>query len=123
MRRGAKIPTNVLKDALCKGAKAGTKVQKLYDGGGLFLDVLPSGAKIWRLAYRFGGKPKTKAYGPYPAVSLAEARIKRDADKSLQLRFIRYRLAETVEILLRFFKPPELRIHRADSRRHLDDVL
>lgn len=83
MLRGAKIPTNTLKDALCKGAKAGEKLQKLYDGGGLFLAVLPSGAKIWRLAYRFGGKPKTKAYGPYPAVSLAEARVKRDEDKAL----------------------------------------
>jgi integrase len=70
------MPTNKLRDAQCKGAKSTGKPCKLFDGGGLFLFVSPSGAKTWRAAYRFSGKPKTISFGPYPDVSLAEAREK-----------------------------------------------
>jgi hypothetical protein len=31
---------------------------KLFDGGGLFLLVTPSGGKLWRLKYRHKGKEK-----------------------------------------------------------------
>ena len=51
---------------------------KLSDGDGLYL-VLPNGHKFWRFRYRFAGIEKMLALGPFPAVSLAEARIKRDA--------------------------------------------
>jgi integrase len=50
----------------------------LFDGHGLHLYVMPTGAKTWRVAYRVGGKQKTKSFGPYPDVSLADARAKRD---------------------------------------------
>ena len=63
-----------------KGAFA-PKGLKLFDGGGLFLLVKPNGAKHWRLKYRFGGREKLLALGPYELVSLAEARTKRDAAK------------------------------------------
>jgi hypothetical protein len=39
------------------------------------------GAKLWRLAYRYGGKQKLLAFGIYPTVSLADARARRDAAK------------------------------------------
>lgn len=55
---------------------------KLSDGGGLQLLVTPTGGKLWRLAYRFGGKQKQLALGAYPAVSLADARKARDAAKA-----------------------------------------
>lgn len=58
-----------------------TKALKLFDGGGLFLLVKPSGAKHWRLKYRFGGVEKLLALGSFELVSLAEARAKRDAAK------------------------------------------
>lgn len=78
------MPTiNKLNDAQCRAAKPTEKARKLFDGGGLHLWVAPSGAKTWRLAYRFEGKPKTLAFGPYPDVSLATAREKRDAAKTL----------------------------------------
>jgi len=51
---------------------------KLFDGGGLFLLLTPSGGKLWRFKYRFGDKEKVLALGPYPEISLAEARTKRD---------------------------------------------
>jgi integrase len=70
------MPTNKLKDQQCKGAKpANGRAVKLFDGGGLFLYVTAAGAKVWRVAYRLGGKPKTKSLGAYPMVSLADARV------------------------------------------------
>ena len=76
------MPTNTLKDAQIKAAKPADKPYKMFDGGGLFLFVAPSGNKTWRIAYRLNGKPQTKALGPYPEVSLSEAREKRDALKA-----------------------------------------
>ena len=75
------MPTNTLTDARCRQARAGQKPQKLFDGGGLHLFVSPQGAKVWRLAYRLAGKPQTMSLGPYPQVTLAAARAKRDEIK------------------------------------------
>jgi hypothetical protein len=41
------------------------RVIKLSDGEGLQLWVKPSGAKLWNLAYRFDGKQRKLAIGPY----------------------------------------------------------
>lgn len=70
-----------LSDVTCRNAKAGEKPAKISDGGGLHLLVQPSGGKLWRLAYRYGGKQKTLALGSYPTVSLLEARRRRDRAK------------------------------------------
>ena len=48
----------------------------------MFLLIRPSGARAWRLSYRFGGKQKTLSLGPYPAVSLTEAREARTIAKA-----------------------------------------
>lgn len=61
-----------------KNAKAESKSTKLFDGHGLFLLVKPTGSKGWRFKYRFGGKEKLLSLGPYPTVSLADARSKRE---------------------------------------------
>lgn len=76
------MPTNSLTDARCRAAKSDGKPLKLFDGGGLFLFLAPTGSKTWRLAYRIDGRPQTLSIGPYPAVSLAEARQKRDEAKA-----------------------------------------
>src|SRR5680860_412475 len=68
-----------LTDTTVRNVKAEAKATKLFDGGGLFLLVAPSGGKWWRLKYRFGGKAKLLSLGTYPAVSLKDARAKRDA--------------------------------------------
>jgi hypothetical protein len=39
-------------------AKPDSKTKRLYDSGGLYLEIAPSGGKWWRLKYRFGGKEK-----------------------------------------------------------------
>lgn len=71
-----------LKDAACKAAKPKEKDYKLTDGNGLYLHVMPNGAKYWRYKYRFLKKQKVLALGVYPETSLLEAREKhRDAHK------------------------------------------
>ncbi len=62
-----------------KNAKGKDKPYKLTDGQGLFLLVNPSGSKLWRFKYRFGGKEKLISLGTFPEISLAEARERRDA--------------------------------------------
>ena len=76
-RRGHRVLTV----AQIKAATPGEKPAKLFDSGGLFILVLPSGVKSWRLKYRFGGKEKQLVFGHFPTISLAEARDLRDAAK------------------------------------------
>jgi len=57
-----------------KNAKPGKTRRTLFDGGGLFIVVEPTGGKLWRYQYRFEGKRKLLALGKYPDVSLQEAR-------------------------------------------------
>lgn len=57
-----------------RNAKAREKLYKLSDGGGLQLWIFPNGAKRWRVAYRFAGKPKTLSLGVYPQVTAKQAR-------------------------------------------------
>ena len=67
-----------LSDTKNRSTKPTEKPQKLFDGGGLFILITPTGGKLWRLKYRFGGTEKLLSLGPYPQISLAEARQKRD---------------------------------------------
>lgn len=62
-----------------RAAKPGAKPLKLFDGGGLFLLVTPTGAKYWRFKYRIDNREKLLSLGVYPDVSLKEARNRRDA--------------------------------------------
>lgn len=75
--------TAPLSDVQISKAKPKDKDYKLTDGGGLFLLLTPSGGKLWRLKYRFDGKEKLLALGQYPAVSLADARQRREDARKL----------------------------------------
>ena len=83
IRNKRAMPTGVLNDTRIRQAKPGDKDYKLTDFDGLQLLVRPSGSKLWRFAYRFGGKQKQLALGAYPTVTLAEARERRDAARKL----------------------------------------
>ncbi len=73
-----------LTEMTCKTAKPREKAYKLFDGGGLYLEITPTGSKLWRLKYRsIDGKEKRASFGPYPLISLKEAREKRDEAKKL----------------------------------------
>ena len=72
-----------LSDVQVRNAKPQDAEYKLLDGYGLFLLVTPTGGKLWRLDYRIGDKRKTMALGQYPAVSLADARQRREDARKL----------------------------------------
>ena len=72
-----------LTDMKVQKSKPQDKPVTLFDGGGLFLLVTPSGGKLWRFKYRYDGKQKLLALGAYPEVSLADARHKREDARKL----------------------------------------
>ena len=47
----------------CKNAQPKERPYKLFDGGGLYLEVLPHGSRLWRLKYRYLGKEKRFSLG------------------------------------------------------------
>ncbi len=63
-------------------AKPAEKPYKLADGAGLYLYVAPTGLKSWRANYQQDGKQKTRTYGRYPGMSLAQARAAHGMAKS-----------------------------------------
>ncbi|MFU2207790.1 tyrosine-type recombinase/integrase [Solidesulfovibrio sp. C21] len=73
----------MLTDTAVRNAKPGAKALRLFDSGGLYLEVSPSGGKWWRLKYRHGGKEKRISLGVYPDVSLKDARERRDEARKL----------------------------------------
>jgi integrase len=72
-----------LTDTSIRNAKPSARTTKLFDGGGLYLEVSPAGGKWWRLKYRFEQKEKRLSLGVYPEVSLKDARDRRDAARKL----------------------------------------
>ena len=61
-----------------KSFKPAAKAYKRADGRGLYIEIAPSGSKLWRWKYRVGGKEKRLALGAWPETSLAKARELRD---------------------------------------------
>lgn len=75
-----------LSDTKLRNLKPGEKPYIETDEGGLHLEVMPGGAKVWRLRYRVGGrgsKQEKITLGDYPTYSLADARTWRDDCKAL----------------------------------------
>ena len=94
--------------------KPADKDYKQADAGGLYLKVLKSGAKSWRHDYKDGeGKYKTKTFGVYPAVTLAQAREALVAFKNPPVEVAP--LGPTFEVVARAFlkiKLPALSNHK-----------
>jgi hypothetical protein len=61
-----------------------TKAGRLSDGGGLYLQIKPSGTKSWLWRYKVDGKTRMLGLGPFPDVSLAAAREKAAAMRALR---------------------------------------
>jgi len=68
----------MLTELQCRKAVPAEKPYKLADEKGLYLFVTPTGFKSWRFKYRFERKEKRLTFGPWPEVSLREARDRRD---------------------------------------------
>jgi len=67
-----------LTDAAIKALKPRESRYLVSDGRGLCLEVLATGTRIWRYRYRLRGKPETVTVGPYPVVTLKDARERRN---------------------------------------------
>jgi hypothetical protein len=70
-----------LSDTKVRSAKPGTKTITLNDGGGLQLEVKPTGSKLWRYRCTINGTRTRLSIGEYPSTSLKAARLQRDALK------------------------------------------
>ena len=63
-----------LTDVNIKKAKPHDKAYKIFDGGGLYIQIEPTGGKLWRYKFRFESSEKKLTLGKYPDVPLQEAR-------------------------------------------------
>jgi len=77
------MPPDQLTERRIAAIRPGSKPAKYGDGAGLYLLVQPDGARWWRFRYRYAGKQNTLSCGAYPAVSLVQARARRDEFRAL----------------------------------------
>lgn len=74
-----------LTDIRVKTAKPKDKAYKLADGGGLYLEITPTGSKLWRMKFtQASGKESRLSFGAYPSVSLGDARAARAAAQKMK---------------------------------------
>jgi integrase len=104
-----------LSDMQVRNAKPRDKTYRLFDGGGLYVEVAPTGSRIWRFKFvQANGKESRLTFGPYPEISLQDAREKRLETRRLMLqgvdpakhrdtnkRLVADRLANTFEKIAR----------------------
>jgi predicted DNA-binding transcriptional regulator AlpA len=74
---------NVLREEVIAEAPIRARIYKLFDGGGLFMEIHPRGSKYWRIKYKHAGRVRCASLGVYPEVSLSQARVNRDAWRAL----------------------------------------
>ncbi len=73
----------MLTETQVRNAKSSLKPVRLFDGGGMYLEIAPNGGKWWRLKYRHLGKEKRMSLGVYPDVGLKIARERRNEARKL----------------------------------------
>lgn len=72
-----------LTDTTVRHAVAREKPYKMADAQGLYIQVMPTGTKHWKMKYRFEGREKKLSFGEYPRVSLRAARDERDQARNM----------------------------------------
>jgi len=101
---------------------------EIPDGTGLFIRVTPVGKKSWVFRYRFDGRQRRMTLGPYPALTLAQARFKyseamRDVEKGIDPaeqaleEKKKQKTAPTVKELLEEFWEQELQFKKTSYER------
>jgi integrase len=63
-----------LTEGKIRSLKALEERYKIFDSFGLYLEILPSGTKAWRLKYSLDGKTSNLTLGRWPEISLMKAR-------------------------------------------------
>ena len=113
----------LLKPVTIDNAKPRDKAYALTDGGGLLLEVLPSGTKTWRFKYHLNGKREKVTIGAYPAYTIKQARDRHEElralvergespAKSKQASVAARKVAESRDLTVRVF-----------ARRWIDETL
>ena len=67
-----------LTDTALKALKPRERPYTVADARGLYVEVFPTGGVVWRFRYRLKGKAEKLTLGKYPALTLKNARVKRD---------------------------------------------
>ena len=67
-----------LTEARIRAAKPQHAAYKLADTRGLHLLITSAGGRLWRFRYRYAGRENTLGLGPYPEITLQEARDRRE---------------------------------------------
>ena len=70
-------------DTALRNLKAADKSYEKSDGGGMYIEVSPTGRKTWGIRYRLGGKQEKAILGEYPAYGLQRARQWREDTRTL----------------------------------------
>ena len=105
-----------LTDVAIRRAMPAAKPVRMFDGGGLYIEISPAGGKLWRFKYRFGGKEKRLALGAYPAVPLQGCR---DAVTGEWIPGAREKRDEARRLLASGVDPAESRkAQKVQSRAH-----
>ena len=127
-----------LTDTTLKALKPKQASYIISDDRGLYVEVLPTGSIVWRYRYRLNGKREKLTLGKYPALTLKNARIKRDevaqlvalgespAQKKQQAKTVGPEDATVADFAKRFFKDIQERDHKDNTmpRRYLEkDIL
>src|SRR5450755_2235798 len=101
-----------LNDTRVRNAKVGPKPYKLTDSHGLYLEVRPSGAKLWRYRYRIAGKENVFALGEYASAPAGESAAAAGTRKSGR----RFTVAEAREERLAARSLVKFGVHPAHDR-------
>lgn len=127
-----------LTDTALKALKPRDKTYTVTDDRGLYVEVFPTGGVVWRYRYRLNGKYEKLTLGKYPALTLKNARLKRDeaarqvamgespAKKKQQAKVAGAEDATVTEFAERFFKDIQSRDRKnlTMPRRYLEkDIL
>lgn len=72
-----------LTPAAINAAKPRDKAYSLTDGGGLLVEILPGGSKVWRFKYHLDGKREKVTIGAYPSIGIKAARDKHEEMRGL----------------------------------------
>lgn len=127
-----------LTDTALKALKPRDKTYTVTDDRGLYVEVFPTGGVVWRYRYRLNGKYEKLTLGKYPALTLKNARLKRDeaahqvamgespAKKKQQEKVAGAEDATVAEFAERFFKDIQSRDRKNVTmpRRYLEkDIL
>ncbi len=67
-----------------KAAKSQEKPRRLFDGGGLYLEITPHDSRLWRMKIRINNRERVLSFGKYPGVSLEQARRKREEARRMK---------------------------------------